>query len=268
MQSHFTPSARGATRALLYQTRTVFSRGIQHAALTATVLLAACSVTPQQPRNGVAPQHIALRPFALQEECLLIPGDELDVRVLNNPELNVTTLVRPDGRVALPLAGTVMAAKRTPESLQAEIQQLLANELQSPRVTVIVKSFAERRAHVGGEVGKPGLVKLQGPTSVLDAILQTGGLLESAYLEQVVVLRATQSGSLDPVRDGVAPYMPVIVDLTRVLDGTDTSQNIELEPFDIVYVSRSRIANVNVWVDQYLRKNIPIGVAVRPDLNL
>ena len=50
----------------------------------------------------------------------------------------------------------------------------------------------------------------------------------------------------------------VQVNLDKAIDGTDMSQDIALRPFDIVYVPKSAIANVNVWVDQYIRKNLPI----------
>ena len=53
------------------------------------------------------------------------------------------------------------------------------------------------------------------------------------------------------------------VNLQKALDGTDMSQDNALAPFDIVYVPRLTIANVNVWVDQYIRKNIPIPISLQ-----
>jgi hypothetical protein len=50
------------------------------------------------------------------------------------------------------------------------------------------------------------------------------------------------------------------VNVQKVLDGTDMSQDIALKPFDIVYVPRSSIANVDIWVDQYVRKILPVNI--------
>jgi hypothetical protein len=57
------------------------------------------------------------------------------------------------------------------------------------------------------------------------------------------------------------------VNAQKVIDGTDVSQDIALKPFDIVYVPKSPIANVNVWVDQYIRRNIPISTGFGYTLN-
>jgi polysaccharide biosynthesis/export protein len=51
-----------------------------------------------------------------------------------------------------------------------------------------------------------------------------------------------------------------LIDLEKALDGSDPGQDILLSPADIVYVPRSAIANVNLWIDQYIRKNIPISI--------
>ena len=85
--------------------------------------------------------------------------------------------------------------------------------------------------------------------TVLQAISQAGGMKESARVNEVVVIRHGAANQ---------PYA-FSVNLEKAIDGTDLRQNISLKAFDIVFVPRSPIANVNVWVDQYLRKNIPIS---------
>jgi hypothetical protein len=68
------------------------------------------------------------------------------------------------------------------------------------------------------------------------------------------------------IRHGAAnqPYA-FSVNLEKAIDGTDFQQNVPLKAFDIVFVPRSPIADVNVWVDRYLRKNIPVSVSIGYD---
>ena len=94
-------------------------------------------------------------------------------------------------------------------------------------------------------------VSLVGHVTVSQAISQAGGLKEGARATDVVV-----------IRHGVGNRpLPLTVNLQKVYDGTDLQQDIPLKFFDIVYVPRSQIANVNIWVDQYIRRNLPISLA-------
>lgn len=115
-------------------------------------------------------------------------------------------------------------------------------------MTVIVRAFGGRAVFVDGEVNRPGMISLIRPITVMQSISQAGGVKESALTTEAIVIR---SGS-----DHKAMVIPV--DISKVIDGTDMGQDIVLRPFDIVFVPKSPIANVNMWVDQYLRKNIPV----------
>lgn len=206
----------------------------------------------------------------------MLPGDELEVRFFHTPELNIITPVRPDGRISLPLAQGVVAAGKSPEQLAIELKERYVDELLDPRITVIVRSFGGRKVHVGGEVNQPGVLSLAGPMTVLDAITESGGMRDSACAEQVLVLRPRARGRVRSIRTTAPrqaepytpsqPYTVLIVDLAAVLNGSDTRQNIALRPFDAVYVPKSPIANVNKWIDQYIRRNIPFTVSVRPEI--
>jgi protein involved in polysaccharide export with SLBB domain len=176
------------------------------------------------------------------------------VRFFHTPEQNVVLPVRPDGLISLPLAYEVRAAGRTVEELRAELVQRCSRELASPEVAVIVRRFAPDQIHVGGEVGRPGLFELQAGRTVLQAVMQAGGFLPTASPEDVLIVRAAERG-----------YRVIPVDLQDVLDGVDASGNMVLRPFDVVFVPSSPIANVNKWVDQYIRKNIPINISYRLD---
>jgi protein involved in polysaccharide export with SLBB domain len=93
-------------------------------------------------------------------------------------------------------------------------------------------------------------VQALGPLSVLQSVTQAGGFKETARLNEVLVIRRDPSAQ-EPI---VIP-----VDISAVVDGSQTNQDIALMPFDVVYVPKSPIANVNKFVDQYIRQNIPFG---------
>ena len=172
----------------------------------------------------------------------------MDIKFFYNPELNEQVTVRPDGRISLQLAHEIMVAGLTPVELTDLLTGKYASELKKPEITVIVRSFGGQRVYVDGEVAKPGMVPLIGFTTVLHAISQAGGMKDTARRSQVVIIRRAEDNK------------PLVfqVDLEKVIESTDMSQDIPLKPFDIVYVPKSLIANVNQWVDQYVRKNLPV----------
>jgi protein involved in polysaccharide export with SLBB domain len=180
------------------------------------------------------------------------PGDELEIRFFHTPDQNVILPVRPDGFISLPMAYEVRAAGRTAEELRQDLVQRYGRELQSPEIAVIVRTFSGFQVHVGGEVDKPGVLEISGTRTVLQAIFEAGGFLPSASPADTVVIR------LEP--DGGIQIVPV--DLERLLEGKSARGNLNLRPFDVVFVPRSPIGNVNKWVDEYIRKNLPINFTI------
>jgi polysaccharide biosynthesis/export protein PslD len=182
-------------------------------------------------------------------EYRIQPGDEMDVKFFFNPELNESVTVRPDGRISLQLANELPAAGLTPVELSQELKRSYARELNNPELTVILRKFAGQRVYVGGEVNKPGFVALAPEMTVLDALQTAGGLKDSARRNEIVVVRRQPQGK---------PQV-FTLDLDQIISGSNTGENVTLRPLDVVYAPKSPIANVNQWVDQYLRQMIPIG---------
>jgi protein involved in polysaccharide export with SLBB domain len=180
----------------------------------------------------------------IESEYRIHVGDKLDVRLFYNPELNHEVVVRPDGRISLELVHEVMAAGLTPAELTETLAQAYKPHVQQPEVTVIVSSFTGHKVYIAGEVGAAGVRELAGPTTVYQAIASAGGFKDTARTKEVVVIR----------RDADHKPFAVSLKLKDVLDGTDMSQDVYLQPYDIVYVPKSTIANVNLWMEQYLSK--------------
>jgi polysaccharide biosynthesis/export protein len=183
-----------------------------------------------------------------QKEYVIAVGDTLDIKFMNNPEFNELVLpVRPDGRISLQLVPDLEVAGMSPSQLREALMKTYAVELRKPEVSIIVRSFSAQKVFVDGEVGGPRLLALNGPTTVMTAIIEAGGMRETARLSNVIVIR----------KDFEGKPAGTMVDLRKVIDGTDFSQNIYLMPYDIVYVPKSNIARVDQFVDEYITRVIP-----------
>ncbi len=214
-----------------------------------SLLLTACAPAI---KNSVTADYVKSNPSSYPEkQYLLQPGDSLDVKFFYNPEMNETGLIiRPDGRISLQLASDVMAAGLTPAQLTETLKNRYAKELANTEgITVIVRTFSSQRVYVDGEVGKPGMVDLVGQLTVLQAVAVAGGFKDSARTGEVIVIRKAPEKK---------PYT-IVVDLDKTRYGEDRNQDIALMPYDIVYVPKSSIANLNQFVDLYIRKNIPVS---------
>lgn len=179
------------------------------------------------------------------------PGDVLDFKFFNTPELNDNQTVRPDGKVTLQLVGEVAVQGKTPEELRAELIKLYTPSLKNPEVVVIIRSLNERRVYIGGEVNKPGILPMPSRLTALEAILEAGGFkMETAKLQSVVVIRQ---------REG--KYRGTVIDLSGTLNGEE-GLPLYLQPRDIVYVPETAIVKVDRWVDQYIYKLLPRNLSI------
>ena len=174
------------------------------------------------------------------------PGDEIEIKFFYTPQLNEIQTVRPDGKIALQLVGEVDVQDKTPAEVQKKLIELYEPHLEELEVAVIIRSFWNRRVFVGGQVMKPGIVEMPGRITALEAITQAGGFdLREAELKNVVIIRHK-----DDKRYGYS------IDLKSAVSG-DTTKPFYLEPQDIVYVPRTKIAKVDQWIDQHINKIIP-----------
>jgi len=210
------------------------------------LLLGACGVVGKPDEAKFPPTQFAPWQEAV-EEYRLRPGDEIDVKLQYNPELSDRVVIAPDGRINMALAGTVVAEGRTPTQLAQELERRFAVELRRPEVTVIPRSFASQRVFVGGEVATPGVVNLAGRIGVTEAVMTAGGFRSTASFDNVVVVRRAPDGR------------PMLrnVNVAQLLNEGDTTQDVPVKAGDMIFVPRKGIANVNLWVDQYIKQVLP-----------
>ena len=173
-------------------------------------------------------------------------GDELVIHILDEPELSGAVKVRPDGMISANGIGDVAAAGHTVPEVTAAIKTEYERILRYPDISVVLSDYAALQVYVFGEVRQGGAVEYTPNMTALHALGAAAGPVPSANLHSALVLRRTGPQELEVYR----------VDLDMAIDGFAAAQDVYLQPFDIVFVPRSWIGEVNVFVDQFIRQNI------------
>jgi protein involved in polysaccharide export with SLBB domain len=179
----------------------------------------------------------------------LAAGDLLTIKFWGNAELNEDVPIRPDGGISLAYVGEVQAAGRTPAELDAELVRLYTGELARPRISVLVRDFGSQRVYVGGEVAKPGVIVVKGSLTVMQAVQEAGSFLPSARRKQVVLIRTDTDGK----------RLARSIDLRPVVSGEKPEQDVRLQALDVVFVPRTRINNVDLFMEYYVRQVLPVS---------
>ena len=171
----------------------------------------------------------AQKPSVLVGEYKMGVGDTVSVDVWQNPELSVQTPVRPDGKIAIPLIGDVMAAGKEPKQLAADITKKLKAYVKYPNVTVMLTKIAGQqflsRIRVTGAVGKDVSIEYQQGMTVLDAVLEAGSVNPYANGNATKLHRKTDKG-----------MVTYDIRLKDIMEKGDMSTNILLMPGDIITV--------------------------------
>ncbi len=186
------------------------------------------------PAEGAPPS-----PYRLQR------GDALEIRVHQLPELGAELVVRPDGKISVPLLGEIEAAGLAVGRLEEILTTGYQKEYRNPRVTVIVKYFSNQTVYIGGEVTRPSLLPLKDGLTAFQAVFQAGGFKETAREDSVMLVR--NNGNDKPV--------VMRLRLDEVLKGKPDTR---LQPFDVLYVPKTKIAKLDKFMDQYVKQVSPM----------
>ena len=200
------------------------------ALLGATLPLGACAggagtwaqeLRTPEPEVGEAPQY------------RLGAGDVVAVSVWKNPDLSVTVPVRPDGFISVPLVGDVRAGGRTPAEIAEDAENQLTRFIRTPRVSIIVEELNsaefQNRVRVVGGVAEPKSVAHRDGMTVIDLVLEAGGLTDFAAPDNARLIRNV---------DGQTRTFPVYLD--AIFTGGVVDTNYRLVPGDVVTVPERR----------------------------
>jgi polysaccharide export outer membrane protein len=156
---------------------------------------------PGSPRNSLAKQDNSVKgrtpgmpPQGSQADPSYRLGaeDQLRISVWDNKELTLDLVVRPDGKISMPLIQDVVAEGLTATQLAADIQDKLSAYILNPEVSVIVLQVNAPKYYVLGYVARPGTYPLRGDTSVLQALALAGGLTQFASPRSIKLIRGLQ----------------------------------------------------------------------------
>lgn len=165
------------------------------------------------------------------ENYLVGPGDSLSIFVWRNPELSVGVQVRPDGRMSMPLIEDLHATGRTPSQIARDIEEQLSIYLQQPIVTVVVTGFIgpfSQQVRVVGEAGTPQAIPYRANMTLLDLMIQVGGLTEFAAGDRATLVR---------FEDGVQKEYRVYIE-SLLRDG-DVNANVKIRAGDVLIIPES-----------------------------
>jgi polysaccharide export outer membrane protein len=160
------------------------------------------------------------------------PGDALSIFVWRNPELSTESVpVRPDGRISIPLTEDVVAIGKTPTMLAREIEARLSKYVTNPLVTVIPRSFIgpfAQQVRVIGEAVTPRALPYRANMTVLDAMIEVGGLTKYAAGNRATLIR-----TVNDVQESYPIHLNSLINRGNIQD------NVALAPGDILIIPQS-----------------------------
>jgi len=217
-------SSRVTSQATAAELRPVANSAPVAAALTAS--------EPTAMRND-SPEALALEtslpPAQPNADTYLIgPGDDLNIFVWRNPDLSTHIPVRPDGKISIPLVEDVTAIGKTPTTLAREIEEKLRAYVKDPIVTVIVSQFVgpfAQQVRVIGEAAQPRAIPYRRNMSLLDVVIEVGGLTRFAAGDRAIIVR-TLNGKQEDIK----------VHLADLVNDGDVKENVAMQPGDILII--------------------------------
>ena len=187
--------------------------------LAAMFVLVACSSTkyPPAPVSAATPEY----------RYLIGPLDTVNIIVWRNPELSLSVPVRPDGFISTPLVEDLPAIGRNPSDLARDLEKALGKYSRDPIVTVVVTAFAgaaSEQIRIVGEATRPQAIPYRQNMTLLDVMIQVGGLTDFADGNGAVLVRGKEQGKQYSVR---------IKDLIK---RGDISANVDVRPGDVLII--------------------------------
>jgi len=182
-------------------------------------------------------------------------GDVLEISVFGHDEMHTVVRVGADGTIIVPLLNKVKVGGLTTAQISDKLAKLLADGyIVDPQVSVFVKEYRNWNAVILGEVKKPGVQELTSQTTILELISRAGGLTEDAGHKAIIKRKV--------YKDGKWVTKTIVVDLWKLLEEGDTSQNILIQDDDTVYIGKGGFFYVTGEVKK------PGSYKVTPDMTV
>ena len=168
----------------------------------------------------------------LSTEYLIGPGDKLQIFVWQNPDLSISLPVRPDGKISMPLVEDMQAVGKTPTQLSRDIETKLSEYLKTPQVYIIVTGFVgtfDEQIRVVGKAAQPRALSYRKDMTLLDVMIEVGGLAEGAAGNRARVVRSYGGNPRE-----------IKVRINDLLNKGKISANLKMMPGDVLIIPESR----------------------------
>jgi len=175
--------------------------------------------------NHLQAAEITIKEPVVDSSYIIGPMDVVEIQVWKEPDFSRQALVRPDGKITVPLIGDIRAAGMSTLGLKALLTEKLKGFIDNPEVTVILVESRSKNFYIIGNVNQPGTYPLSPGMTVLQALSAAGGLGEWADKDTIRIIR--RSGG----KEEIMPF-----DYNKVISGKKLEQNILLEPNDTIIV--------------------------------
>ena len=162
---------------------------------------------------------------AAAPDYVIGPEDQLSILFFQNHDMSADVVVRPDGKISLPLLNDITASGLTPDELREQVKTEALRFIQEPNPTVVVKQINSRKVFITGSVEKPGTYSLNSPTTVLQLIAAAGGLKEYADARNISIVRVENERQAT-----------FVFNYQEFVARKNQDQNIRLRPGDTVIV--------------------------------
>jgi polysaccharide export outer membrane protein len=199
----------------------------------ASTALSGCSTTASTGNTLPSARFVANEQPDVSDQYIIGPLDELTVFVWRNPELGAKVQVRPDGRITTPLITDMVAVGKTPAQLAADLKKVLTQYISEPLVSVMVDKFQgtfAQQIRIVGATEKPASLPYRANMTLLDAMIEVGGLSEFAAGDRARLVRFDKATGKQREYD---------LKIARLIKRGDTSANVKLEPGDVIIIPES-----------------------------
>lgn len=188
--------------------------------------------TQPRPTPPVAPAQVLSGQIVPPADYVIGTDDVLVVMFRREKDMSAEVVVRPDGKITLPLLNDIQATGLTPDQLRERITEEAKRLVEEPSVTVMVKEINSRKVFITGQVGKPGAYPFGTRMTVLQLVAMAGGLSEFAKGKDILIIRES------PASAGRPPARPLTYrfNYEDVRKGKNLASNIDLRPGDTVIV--------------------------------
>lgn len=192
--------------------------------------------------TGFRPWSSQMPPYRLG------PGDKLKIKYFLTREMDEELVVAPDGTIAPRAVGQLKVEGLTLAGTQEVVRRASKVELADQKVVISLEEAVSAKVYIGGMVEKPGPYSLSDMRNgTLQSILTAGGFTDEARTGQVAIIRRGPD-NLPMLR---------LINVQDIIQTGFTLDDVQLAAGDIIYVPRSSVSELNVWIDQFINKVVP-----------